>query len=46
MALTQDQIHQFEKEGYLLISGGLEVSDLDPIVDEYRDFIDQRASSL
>ena len=46
MNLTQEQIEQFEDEGYLLVRGALKDADLDPLIAEYEAFIDKRARQL
>ena len=45
--LTNEQVSQFHKEGYLLIEGLLDpVEDLDPIIEEYKGVLDRLAEEL
>ncbi|GIV80248.1 MAG: hypothetical protein KatS3mg050_4642 [Litorilinea sp.] len=45
--LTQEQVQQFEDQGYLLVEGLLDpVADLDPIIEEYKGVLDRLASEL
>ncbi len=46
MKLNSAQIAQFEAEGYLLLRGALADADLDPVITEYMQHIDRRASEL
>ena len=46
MSLTEAQIQQFNDDGYLLIEGGLNDADLDPVIEEYAAHIDGRAREL
>ena len=46
MKLTQEQIDQFNKDGYLVVETALEDSDLDPVIQEYEAHIDKRANEL
>jgi phytanoyl-CoA hydroxylase len=46
MKLTEDQIGQFENEGYLVVKGALTQDDLLPIIEEYTAYIDQRAKQM
>jgi len=46
MKLTQEQIAQFNREGYLVAKGGLKDSDLDPVIREYEEHIGRRAKEL
>ena len=46
MELTDEQIAQFHQEGYVVVRGALEDADLDPIIEEYEDYIDRRARQL
>ncbi len=46
MKLTQEQIAQFNREGYLVARGGLQDSDLDPVIREYEEHIGRRAKEL
>lgn len=46
MALTQQQLDQFEDDGYLVVKGGLEDGDLDPVIHEYEAHIAKRADEL
>ena len=43
MKLTQDQIDQFNTEGYLVVKQILLAHDLTPMLAEYAAYIDQRA---
>jgi len=46
-SLTQEQITQFEEEGYLLVQGLFDPEeDLDPIIDEYKGVLDRLAAEL
>ncbi len=44
--LSQDQIDQFQDEGYLVVEGALAEADLAPVIDEYETYIDKRAREL
>jgi ectoine hydroxylase-related dioxygenase (phytanoyl-CoA dioxygenase family) len=46
MTLSVLQIEQFKADGYLVVKGGLEDSDLDPVIREYEAHIDRRAREL
>ncbi len=46
MTLNATQIEQFKAEGFLVVRGGLEDRDLDPVIREYEAYIDQRAREL
>jgi ectoine hydroxylase-related dioxygenase (phytanoyl-CoA dioxygenase family) len=46
MSLNAAQIEQFKAEGYLVVRGGLEGGDLDPVIAEYEAHIDKRAREL
>jgi ectoine hydroxylase-related dioxygenase (phytanoyl-CoA dioxygenase family) len=46
MTLSVSQIEQFKADGYLVVKGGLEDSDLDPVIREYEAHIDRRAREL
>lgn len=46
MKLTQNQIDQFQAEGYLVVKHALATNDLTPVLDEYAAYIDQRAREL
>ena len=46
MKLTQDQIDQFNTEGYLVVKQILLAHDLTPMLAEYAAYIDQRAREL
>ena len=46
-ALTQDQVEQFRREGYLLVKGLLDPrEDLDPVIEEYTGVLDDLAAEL
>ena len=44
MQLTELHIQRFEEEGYLVLENALKDFDLDPVVDEYEEYIDRLAS--
>ena len=46
MSLTEVQVQQFNDDGYLLVEGGLNDADLDPVIEEYAAHIDGRAREL
>ncbi|MDA0747068.1 MAG: phytanoyl-CoA dioxygenase family protein [bacterium] len=46
MKLSKEQVDQFQEEGYLVVKGALETSDLKPVIDEYIVYIDRRAREL
>jgi ectoine hydroxylase-related dioxygenase (phytanoyl-CoA dioxygenase family) len=46
MQLTVAQLDHFNDQGYLLLRQVLEPTDLDPVIDEYTAYIDQRAQEL
>lgn len=46
MRLTSDQIAEFDHEGYLVVEGLFDDSDLQPVIDEINDEIDRRAREL
>ena len=46
MTLNAAQLEQFRADGYLVVKGGLEDGDLDPVIREYDAYIDQRAREL
>lgn len=46
MTLTNAQIEQFHAEGFLLLENALSTNDLNPIIQEYSDYIDRRAAEL
>ena len=46
MRLSEEEIAQFNRDGYLLVRGALEDADLDPVIAEYERHIDRRASEL
>jgi phytanoyl-CoA hydroxylase len=46
-SLTDEQVEQFQREGYLLVEGLLDpAKDIDPIIDEYAGVLDTLASEL
>lgn len=46
MRLSDKEIAQFNRDGYLLVRGGLDDADLDPVIAEYERHIDKRANEL
>jgi phytanoyl-CoA hydroxylase len=46
MRLSEADVERFNSEGYLLVRGALEESDLDPVIAEYASYIDRRAGEL
>ena len=46
MQLTSPQVEQFREEGYLVVENALDAGDLDPVIEEYREWIDRRAREL
>jgi len=46
MHLSSDQKKHFAREGYLLVEDALNDTDLQPLIDDYAAFIDQRARHL
>ena len=46
MKLTAEQIEQFNEQGYVVVEGALEDSDLDPVIEEYEAHIEVRAQEL
>ncbi|HET6384576.1 MAG TPA: phytanoyl-CoA dioxygenase family protein [Armatimonadota bacterium] len=46
MSLTQDQVQQFREEGVLVAEDVLCAEDLQPVIQEYEDWIDGRARAL
>lgn len=46
MKLTQAQVDQFNRDGYLVVRNALTDSDLDPVIQEYAAYIDKRAQEL
>jgi ectoine hydroxylase-related dioxygenase (phytanoyl-CoA dioxygenase family) len=46
MKLTQEQVGQFEAEGFLLVRKALQDEAIDPLIAEYEAFIDRRARQL
>jgi hypothetical protein len=46
MRLSEAQIVQFNEDGYLLVRGGLEDADIEPVISEYETYIDKRAGEL
>ncbi len=46
MSLNQDQLLQFQENGFLLLEDVLTKQDLDPIIEEYQEYIDRRAHQL
>ena len=46
MRLSVEQVEQFEEEGYLVVEGALEDSDLDPVIEEYEAHVERRAREL
>ncbi len=46
MKLTPEQIAHFDREGYVVARGALTDADLDPVIDAYAEYIDQRAGQL
>ena len=46
MKLTQEQVAQFEADGFLLVRSALPDADLDPLIAEYEAHIDKRARQL
>ena len=46
MKLSKSQIDRFNEEGYLVVEEALEDDDLNPVIDEYRTYIDDRARQL
>lgn len=46
MYLNQDQLQHFEDRGFFLIENALTDQDLDPVIEEYQAYIDQRAHQL
>ncbi len=44
--LSQAQIERFNEEGFLVVEGALEDSDLNPVIEEYEAYIDVRARQL
>lgn len=46
MALTSQQVEQFEKEGYLIAEDLLAEEDLQPVIDELNNWVDHRARTL
>ncbi len=44
--LTEDQLHFFSREGYLVIEGALDDADLQPVIDEIDEEINSLASKL
>jgi len=46
MQLSQEYREHFEREGYVVVRGGLQDSDLDPVIREYEEYIDKRAREL
>ena len=46
MSLSQDQLLHFGARGFLLLEGVLTDQDLDPVIEEYQDYIDRRTHQL
>lgn len=46
MSLLPDQKEHFAREGYLVVENALSTADLQPLIDDYAAFIDQRARQL
>lgn len=46
MQLSKEYQEHFEREGYVVVRGGLQDSDLDPVIGEYEAYIDKRAREL
>jgi hypothetical protein len=46
MALTKQQLQQFEQNGFLIVEQALQDSDIDPVIEEYQSYIGQRAEQL
>ncbi|MBT4137698.1 MAG: mitomycin antibiotic biosynthesis protein, partial [Candidatus Latescibacteria bacterium] len=46
MALTDEQVADFEKDGFIIARGVLADDDLQPVIDELSVFIDRRANEL
>ncbi len=44
--LTQPQLEQFHKDGFLILENVLTASDLAPVIDEYTAYIDRRTNEL
>lgn len=46
MKPTQQQLEEFEAQGFLVVRGALADADLDPVIEEYEAHIDRRARQL
>ena len=46
MKLTAEQHAHYEQHGYVVVSGGLEASDIEPVIRDYNAFIDAEARRL
>jgi len=46
MRLSDEQVEQYNEEGYLIVEGALADSDLDPVIEEYEAHIERRAREL
>ncbi len=46
MSLSSEQVERFNTDGYVLIRNALEDSDVDPVIEEYEEFIDRHARQL
>ena len=46
MKLNRIQLQQFEQNGFLIVEQALTARDLDPVIEEYEVYIDQRAHEL
>lgn len=46
MKLSQEQYRQFDDEGYVIVKQGLSDTDLNPMIQEIKAFVDRRAADL
>ncbi|MCC7261633.1 MAG: phytanoyl-CoA dioxygenase family protein [Candidatus Latescibacteria bacterium] len=46
MQLSREDLEQYQREGYVVVRGGLQDGDLDPVIAEYEAYIDKRAREL
>ncbi len=46
MSLDKEQLRSFEDDGYLIVENALGDDDLNPVIDEYAEYIDRRAHEL
>jgi hypothetical protein len=46
MQLSAEHLEHFRREGYVVVRGGLQDGDLDPVIHEYEAYIDRRAREL